>query len=85
VILDGSEEVTNLFPNSKSTGSDGSKFNNSCFKGLEKDVIKKDGLGFGDDGSASRFFYCAKASKSERNKGLEGFDDVKRWFNGRWK
>jgi len=38
VILDGSEEVTNLFPNSKSTGSDGSKFNNSCFKGLEKDV-----------------------------------------------
>jgi len=25
-------------------------------------------------GSASRFFYCAKASKSERNAGLEGFD-----------
>lgn len=23
---------------------------------------------------ASRFFYCAKASKSERNKGLEGFE-----------
>lgn len=29
----------------------------------------------GDSGSASRFFYCAKASKSERNKGLEGFED----------
>lgn len=27
--------------------------------------------GFGDSGGASRFFYCAKASKSERNKGLE--------------
>jgi site-specific DNA-methyltransferase (adenine-specific) len=26
---------------------------------------------FGDKGGASRFFYCAKASKSERNKGLE--------------
>ena len=24
---------------------------------------------------SSRFFYCAKASKSERNKGLEGFED----------
>ena len=26
----------------------------------------------GDSGGASRFFYCAKASKSERNEGLEG-------------
>ena len=26
--------------------------------------------------SASRFFYCAKASKSERNAGLEGFEDI---------
>jgi len=26
-----------------------------------------------DSGGASRFFYCAKASKSERNKGLKGF------------
>lgn len=30
--------------------------------------------GHSDSGGASRFFYCAKASKSERNKGLEGFD-----------
>ena len=29
----------------------------------------------GDKGGASRFFYCAKASKSERNKGLEGFEE----------
>jgi site-specific DNA-methyltransferase (adenine-specific) len=29
----------------------------------------------GDKGGASRFFYCAKASKSERNKGLEGFNN----------
>jgi site-specific DNA-methyltransferase (adenine-specific) len=29
----------------------------------------------GDSGGASRFFYVAKASKSERNKGLEGFAD----------
>jgi len=31
---------------------------------------------FGDKGGASRFFYCAKASKSERNKGCEGLEDV---------
>jgi len=29
-------------------------------------------------GSAARYFYCAKASKSERNKGLEGFEEKER-------
>lgn len=29
----------------------------------------------GDSGGASRFFYCAKASKSERNNGLDGFEE----------
>ena len=28
-----------------------------------------------DSGSASRYFYTAKASKSERNAGLEGFEE----------
>lgn len=31
--------------------------------------------GFKDRRGASRFFYCAKASKSERNKGLDEFDE----------
>lgn len=31
---------------------------------------------FGDSGGASRFFYVAKASKSERNRGLEGMPEV---------
>lgn len=31
-----------------------------------------DGNRFGDSGGASRFFYCAKASTSERNAGLDG-------------
>ena len=35
-------------------------------KSLEKET------GFGDSGHASRFFYCAKTSKRERNEGLEG-------------
>jgi site-specific DNA-methyltransferase (adenine-specific) len=31
--------------------------------------------GYNDKGGASRFFYCAKVSKSERNMGLDGFED----------
>ena len=31
--------------------------------------------GFSDKGGASRFFYVAKASKAERNKGLDGFEE----------
>lgn len=31
-----------------------------------------------DSGGASRFFYCAKASKSERNAGLEGMPEVEK-------
>ena len=29
--------------------------------------------GYSDSGGASRFFYCAKPSRAERNIGLEGF------------
>ena len=74
-IHDGSEEVLELFPETKSQGhwsktktTGFGKFGggNSEYLG----VGEKDKLG----GSAARFFYCAKASKSERNKGLDGFD-----------
>jgi len=39
---------------------------------------------YSDKGGASRFFYCAKASKSERNAGLEGFEekDSMKWSGG---
>ena len=30
-----------------------------------------------DSGSASRYFYCAKASKFDRNEGLDGFEEKK--------
>ena len=30
---------------------------------------------YGDSGGASRFFYCPKVSKSERNEGLDGFGE----------
>jgi site-specific DNA-methyltransferase (adenine-specific) len=31
--------------------------------------------GFNDKGGASRFFYCPKASKKDRDEGMNGFDD----------
>ncbi|MBA7648628.1 hypothetical protein ES703_56416 [subsurface metagenome] len=35
----------------------------------------RNGMRFGDSGGASRFFYCAKVSRSERNAGLEGMEE----------
>lgn len=37
---------------------------------------------YGDQGGASRFFYCSKASRRERNAGLEGFEEKVKVFNG---
>lgn len=34
-------------------------------------------IGYEDSGSASRYFYCAKASKRDRDEGLEQFADQK--------
>jgi DNA modification methylase len=40
------------------------------------------GNGYGDTGGASRFFYCAKASKRDRNEGLEGLEEKGKVYNG---
>ena len=71
VIHDGSEEVVAGFPDTKGgtavrRNSGGNTFGGSVPK------PPMDDLGYGDSGSAARFFYCAKASRSERNAGLEG-------------
>lgn len=74
VIHDGSDEVTDLFPNTKSGKAVRSKSGGNTFGGNNKKPLMED-LGYKDSGSASRFFYCAKASKSERNDGLDGFEE----------
>lgn len=33
---------------------------------------------FGDEGSAARYYYCAKASKRDRDEGLDAFDTTER-------
>ena len=75
LIHDGSDEVTELFPDRASSGE--------YTESLSKPELKKQIFGseIGDDnrmkknnyanekGSAARFFYCAKASKADREDG----------------
>jgi len=74
LVHDGSEEVVGLFPQGGASGvasgptrgklgtqgrygsATGENMGESCF--------------YGDSGSAARFFYCAKASKADRDDGL---------------
>jgi site-specific DNA-methyltransferase (adenine-specific) len=58
---------------SKSTGGIGSPFTSPYgIYGKYADAIRANSGGLGDSGGASRFFYTAKASRSEREHGLEG-------------
>jgi site-specific DNA-methyltransferase (adenine-specific) len=77
VIHDGSDEVVELFPDTKTGSIKPYKHNNASTiygggKGLQLGEIT--GNHTGDSGSAARFFYCAKASKRDRNEGLDGFE-----------
>jgi len=72
-IHDGSDEVLECFPNVK-TGTTGGGTNvmGGVF-GNGKPTTSP--VREGSSGSAARFFYCAKASRSERNAGLEGMEE----------
>ena len=72
LIHDGSDEVAGLFPKNtspqprktKRSPDSGTRNGYGTFAGQEEVVI-----GYGDSGSAARFFYCAKASKADRGEG----------------
>lgn len=69
-IHDGSDDVVGLFPDTGNHARPNSKRGSSNWVGGGR--VER--AGHSDSGSASRFFYCAKSSKAERNKGLEGFE-----------
>ena len=73
-IHDGSDEVLQLFPDSKS-GKPRSDRGTGGIWSASSGVPCGDQ--YGDNGSAARFFYCAKASKKDRNEGLGEFPLVK--------
>lgn len=77
-IHDGSDEVVELFPDtapSKAAPRKGTNPNPMDWgnERLDGNIIK----GHNDlGGNAARFFYCAKASKRDRNEGLDGFEEI---------
>jgi site-specific DNA-methyltransferase (adenine-specific) len=75
LIHDGSDEVTAGFPQCKTGGGGITKENHRAVTMSKASHKDRETIGYNDNGSASRFFYCAKASKSERNAGLEGFNE----------
>ena len=82
LIHDGSPEVLEHFPDSAGSGGsvpnvkisgygDGAVGTGSAeYLGGERTKVDC------STGSAARFFYCAKASKRDRNEGLEAFPDI---------
>jgi site-specific DNA-methyltransferase (adenine-specific) len=71
LIHDGSDEVLALFPDTQpSKCKYVRKTGDEQFLGVMGDGRTNDPDGLNDCGSAARFFYCAKASKAERNWGL---------------
>ena len=71
VMHDGSDVVLDIFPHTKSGKMkqhiEGGNYN------VYGKMYPRDVETIGDEGFASRFFYCAKASKEDRDEGLENF------------
>jgi site-specific DNA-methyltransferase (adenine-specific) len=66
LIHDGSDEVTQLFP--EAGGGFGKRGASRQMEGWGMGG-NNETVGFGDSGSAARFFYCPKANKKDREDG----------------
>ena len=70
LIHDGSPAVLAGFPDSKkSRGGGGNKTVGKTVYGRFNGATYDGDVGYGDEGSTARFFYCAKASQSDRGAG----------------
>jgi hypothetical protein len=75
LIHDGSDEVVGLFPETgKSTGGRIGNAGGGSVPNVPTGTFEAGNPGYGDSGSAARFFYCAKASKADRDEGCEGLE-----------
>lgn len=72
LIHDGSQEIIESFPYTKSTKGKPFKKEDHSNPSVNTNFGRGDyNGGYGDSGPASRFFYSAKCSKLDRNEGLE--------------
>ena len=76
LMHDGSPEVVAGFPPGRSSGGGGNRIQGQSLWGLGGDGGQSDQ--YHDRGSASRFFYCAKASRADREEGCEELPEVRR-------
>jgi len=85
LIHDGSDEVLQLFPDTKSGVAVRRNSGGNTFGGTTPKPPMED-IGYDDTGSAARFFYCAKANKRDRNEGLDEFTPTMRktMSGGEW-
>jgi site-specific DNA-methyltransferase (adenine-specific) len=79
LIHDGSDEVLDAFPQAAqqlaATSTDASsRETQNVYGAMKRGSERRTELRREDDKSAARFFYCAKASKTDRNEGLSEFD-----------
>ena len=75
VMHDGSEQIQEIFPETSSTEVSRQRTHKGIWTAGELADTEQFMPAYGDQGNASRYFYCAKTSKDERKFGLGG--DVK--------
>ena len=77
LLHDGSEEVVGMFPQSDTARiekpSDCSVEGSTSFECMRGN---RPARGYNEQGSAARFFYCAKANRSDRDEGCEGLPET---------
>ena len=77
------DEVCGGFPDTKSVEGEPNydKSNtNPIINFLSGSGAIKSGVHYGDEGSAARYFYCAKASKRDRDAGLDEFEEKQKYY-----
>ena len=69
------DEVCGGFPDTKGSAKPRRNSNGDIYGKYNECITQNDS--WGDSGSASRYFYCAKASKKDRDEGLDNWEEVK--------
>jgi site-specific DNA-methyltransferase (adenine-specific) len=70
VIHDGSNEIISAFPQSSITGSRSVESRSNVVEKTTWGTVNHESTEYTDSGSVARFFYCAKADRTDRHEGL---------------